>query len=171
MSKSIRSAAVAFTVCFAMAAGAQDTIQIGKDGNVKVHSGGNKVDVRGGNVKVESEGTRTTVKVERDGDDDKKDADDDSSSEIDITGAGRKETLACNGTTEVSISGSSNELTFTGVCKSVDVTGSSNKITLDAVERIDVTGTDNTVTWKKAAGGRKKPKVSSTGTDNKVSQR
>ncbi|WP_225410145.1 DUF3060 domain-containing protein [Stigmatella hybrida] len=170
MSKSIRSAAVAFTVCFAMAAGAQDTVQIGKDGNVKVNSVGSKVDIRGGNVKVESEGTRTTVETKQD-DDDKEDSNDDSNSEIDITGAGRKETLACNGTTEVSIGGSSNELTFTGACKRVDVTGSSNKVTLDAVEQIDVTGTGNTVTWKKAAGGRKKPKVSATGTDNRVSQR
>ncbi|HYH97659.1 DUF3060 domain-containing protein [Hyalangium sp.] len=168
MSKGIRSAVIALTVCFAMAAGAQGTVKVGKDGSVKINSGGSKVDVSGGNVKVESDGTTTQVEVEKD--DDEERSDDDSDSEINITDAGRKATLACDGNTEVSISGSANDLTFTGECKRVDVTGSSNKVTLDTVGRIDVTGTSNAVTWKKAAGGKKKPKVSSTGTANKISQ-
>jgi hypothetical protein len=38
------------------------------------------------------------------------------------------------------------------------------------VGAIAVTGSSNSVTWKKAAGGKKKPSVSSAGVGNKVSQ-
>ncbi|WP_224247705.1 DUF3060 domain-containing protein [Hyalangium gracile] len=162
MSKAIRSAVIGLTVCLAMTASAQSSVQVGKDGSVKVQSGGNKVDVKGGSVNVQAD------------DDDDDDTDSattsTSESEIDIADSGRKGTLSCTGNTEVSISGSSNDFTITGDCKSVEVTGSSNKVAVDGVGKIEVTGTSNSVTWKRAVGGAKKPKVDNTGTANKVSQ-
>lgn len=169
MLKSIRLAAVGFTVCFAMAAGAQGTVQIGKDGSVKVNSGGNQVNVGGGKVKVQTQGSSTTVETETD-DADEAGTDAVSGENVDITGSARRETIACSGNTVVSISGSANALTLTGECKSVSVTGSSNKVTMDGVGEISVTGTGNNVTWKRALGDAKKPKVSATGVGNKVSK-
>ncbi|WP_224372890.1 DUF3060 domain-containing protein [Hyalangium versicolor] len=168
MSKRILSVVVGLTVCFSMAAGAQSSVQVGKDGSVKVQSGGSKVDVGGGRVNVQTDDDESSTPAsERAADEATQDS---SGSEVEITGSGRKETLSCSGTTEVSISGSSNELTITGDCKSVEVTGSTNKVTLEGVGRIDVTGSSNTVTWKRAVGKAKKPKVSATGIGNKVSK-
>jgi len=169
MSKGIRSAVVAFTICFAMAASAQGTVKVGKDGSVKVNSGGTQVDVGGGKVNVQTPGTDTQVEAEGQ-DTDEADTDSASGSDVDITGSARKETIACAGTTEVSINGSANDITLTGECKSVTVTGSTNKVKAETVGEITVTGSSNRVTWKKAAGGKKKPSVNSTGTGNKVSQ-
>jgi hypothetical protein len=68
------------------------------------------------------------------------------------------------------ISGATNGLTFTGDCKGVSVSGSMNKVMLDGVGKLAVTGTGNNVTWKRALGDAKKPKVAVTGLDNKVSK-
>jgi hypothetical protein len=168
MRKGLRSAIVTFTACFAMAAGAQSTVTVGKDGSVKVHSGDTKVDVGDGKVNVQTQGASTEVSA--DGDEASSANTAASDSGIVITGSSRKETIACNGNTRVSISGSENELTFTGECKKVAVTGSMNKVSLDTVDKISVTGSSNTVTWKQASSGNKKPKVAVLGQDNKVSQ-
>jgi hypothetical protein len=171
MLKSIRLAAVGFTLCFAMTAGAQGTVQIGKDGSVKVNSGGNQVDVRGGKVNVQSQASSTNVEAETDADDaDEADTEAASGSSLDIVGSARKETLTCTGNSVVSISGSANDITVTGECKTVSVAGSANKVTLDGVGEINVSGSSNKVTWKRAAGDAKKPKVNAVGVGNKVAK-
>jgi hypothetical protein len=181
MLKNIRLAAVGFTLCFAMAAGAQGTVQIGSDGSVKVNSGGSQVKVGGGKVKVQTQDSSTTVETDE-AEDDADEADtkttsassssstSKSSSNVSITGSGRKETIACSENTMVSISGATNELTFTGNCKGVSVSGSMNKVTLDGVGKLSVSGTGNNITWKRALGDAKKPKVAVTGFNNKVSK-
>lgn len=169
MLKGIRLAVIGFAVCFAMTAGAQGTVKIGKDG-VKVNSGGSQVDISGGKVNVQTRGSSTNVEVEDEEDEEEAGTEATSGSNIDITGAARKETIACSGDTMVSISGSANKITVTGECKIVSVAGSGNKVALDGVGVINVSGTSNKVTWKRAAGGAKKPKVNATGVNNKVAK-
>jgi hypothetical protein len=118
MSQAIRSSLAVFTLCFALAAGAEQA----------------------------------------------------SGSQVEIIGTARQQTVACTGATEVSIKGASNDITLTGDCKSVSVRGSANKVSIDTVGRIEVKGTANNVSWKKASGSQKKPKVNSAGVDNKVFQ-
>jgi hypothetical protein len=169
MLKSIRLAAVGLTICFAMAAGAQGTVKIGKDGSVKVNSGGKNVDLGGGKVNVQKQGSSTTVEVnEKDGDEAGTGAT--SGSNIDIIGSARKETFTCAGNTVVSISGSANDITLTGDCKSVSVAGSANKVAMEGVGEINVSGTSNNVTWKRAVGDAKKPKVNAAGIGNNVAK-
>jgi hypothetical protein len=45
-----------------------------------------------------------------------------------------------------------------------------NKVMLDGVGKLAVTGTGNDVTWKRALGDAKKPRVAVTGLNNKVSK-
>ena len=49
------------------------------------------------------------------------------------------------------------------------MSGATNKVKAEGVATITVSGSDNEVTWKRAVGG-KKPKVSRTGVNNKVTQ-
>jgi hypothetical protein len=88
---------------------------------------------------------------------------------IEVTGTDETSTHKCSPGTEVEITGASNTVTLTGECKSVTVNGSSNKVKVEAVGAITVTGSDNAVTWKRGHG-KSKPKVSRTGVSNKVSQ-
>lgn len=93
-----------------------------------------------------------------------------SGSQVELIGTARQQTVACSGDTEVSIKGASNDITLTGECKSVSVRGSANTVRIDTVGRLEVKGSANNVSWKKASGGAKKPKVDSAGVGNKVFQ-
>jgi hypothetical protein len=92
----------------------------------------------------------------------------------------------CSKDPEVSINGSSSTFTLTGACTKVAITGSMNKTTIESAEKvavsgsmnevsvgaankIAVTGSSNQVRWKKGIKSAK-PKVSSVGTGNKISQ-
>lgn len=88
---------------------------------------------------------------------------------LEISGMGGNETHRCTPKTEVEINGSDNQVTLTGDCKSINVSGANNKVKAEGVATIDVSGSGNEVTWKRAVGG-KKPKVSRTGVNNKVTQ-
>jgi hypothetical protein len=171
MLKSIRLAAVGFAVCFAMTAGAQGTVKVGKDG-VKVNSGGNQVDIGGGKVNVQAKGSNTQVEEEEEDEveDDAAGTTSTSGSDISIMGSARKGTFTCAGNTVVAISGSANDITLTGECKSVSVAGSANKVSMDGVGELNVSGSSNNVTWKRASGDAKKPKVNTVGVGNKVSK-
>ncbi|MFP2924686.1 DUF3060 domain-containing protein [Pyxidicoccus sp. 3LG] len=157
-------------------AGAQDdeaaSVQVGKDGRVKVKSGGKTVETHGGTTRVQtSDGTRVHVggggvHVEADDDDETSDGD----TSLSVVDSGRTATLDCGQGGEVSISGSSNKISLTGECKSVSVSGSDNKVQMETVGRIDVSGTDNAITWKKGLAQGKKPKISNSGVDNRVTQ-
>lgn len=92
----------------------------------------------------------------------------------------------CGKDPEVSVSGSSNQITITGACTEVDISGASNQVTIEstskasitgssnevhitAADKISITGTNNQITWKKGLKS-KKPKVSRTGINNRVKQ-
>lgn len=88
-------------------------------------------------------------------------------SPIHVVGIGQGNTIACEGR-DVIVEGTDHDLTFTGDCASLKLTGTGSKIAIDlrpgAV--VLVTGTDQTVKWRSA----KPPKVSMTGIDNHVSK-
>lgn len=85
----------------------------------------------------------------------------------------------------VTIVGNSAQITLTGACDRVTisgnkanvkgsvgtalVSGNDNTLELDAVDEITVSGNKNTVSFKKGLKA-KLPKVANTGTDNKLSQ-
>ncbi|RKG91553.1 DUF3060 domain-containing protein [Corallococcus sp. CA049B] len=91
------------------------------------------------------------------------------SGNIDITGNDETATHACAPGSTVEITGNANTVTLTGECKSVTVNGTDNKVKVEATGAISVTGNSNSVTWKRGLG-KSKPKISRTGTDNKVTQ-
>jgi len=88
---------------------------------------------------------------------------------IEIADSDSTSTHACTPGTVVEVTGASNTVTLTGECKSITVSGASNKLKAEAVGAITVTGSDNAVTWKRGLG-KSKPKVSRTGVNNKVTQ-
>jgi hypothetical protein len=136
------------------------SVKVGKDGSVQVRTGNTSVNTQadgaeelgGADVEAEDEG-----------------AGDAAGATQELSGSGMQETLRCSPKTEVNISGSDNDITLTGECKRVSVNGSTNKVTVEAVATIDVTGSENQITWKRAVGA-KKPKVNRTGHNNKVTQ-
>ena len=91
------------------------------------------------------------------------------SANIDVTGSNETATHECTPGSTVEITGMSNNVTLTGECKSVTVSGSSNTVKVEATSAISVTGMSNTVTWKRGHG-KSKPKISRTGTNNKITQ-
>lgn len=84
--------------------------------------------------------------------------------EITITGNKSVQNRACTGQ-DVQVQGDDNQATFTGTCKGLSVIGSRNKITLENVATIEVTGSDNTVSWRGT-----KPQVTNIGKGNTVEQ-
>ena len=139
------------------------SVKVGKDGSVQVRAGNTSVNTQaagaeelgGADVEVEDEGA---------GDGEKQ-----AGAALEISGSESQESHRCSPATEVNISGSDNDITLTGECKRVSVNGSTNKVKVEAVAAIDVTGSDNQIIWKRAVGA-KKPKVNRTGHNNKVTQ-
>src|SRR5688572_20683657 len=66
-----------------------------------------------------------------------------------LTMSGERRTVACNGDT-LQITGQKNTVTVTGECRKVDVSGSNNTVAIESVMAIEVTGTNNKVTWQRA---------------------
>lgn len=69
---------------------------------------------------------------------------------------------------KISINGSDLKATIEAV-KAISINGSTNTIDIVAVDKLSVLGSTNTVTYKKAVTA-KQPKVSSLGSDNKISK-
>jgi hypothetical protein len=77
------------------------------------------------------------------------------------TMSGERRTLTCDGDT-LRITGQKNTVTVTGECRKVDVSGSNNTVSIESVASIEVTGTNNRITWQRALNGDH-PRVSTTG--------
>ncbi|HYO71362.1 MAG TPA: DUF3060 domain-containing protein [Archangium sp.] len=139
------------------------SVKVGKDGSVQVRTGNTSVNTQAegaeelGGADVEAEDKPGATGEKQAG------------AVLEISGSDGQETHRCSPKTEVNISGSDNDITLTGECKHVSVNGSTNKVKVEAVATIDVTGSENQITWKRAVGA-KKPKVNRTGHDNKVTQ-
>jgi hypothetical protein len=78
-----------------------------------------------------------------------------------LTMSGEQRTVACEGET-LRIVGQKNTVTVTGQCRKVDVSGSNNTVSIESVASIEVTGTNNKITWQRALNGVN-PRVSATG--------
>jgi hypothetical protein len=81
--------------------------------------------------------------------------------------AGNKANVTLTGTCD-SVNVSGNEATVKGSALHVMVSGNDNTLALDASDHIMVSGNKNTITYKKPAKA-KKTAVMNSGTDNKVS--
>ncbi|WPB77827.1 DUF3060 domain-containing protein [Archangium violaceum] len=136
------------------------SVKVGKDGSVQVRGGNTTVNTQGaeelGGADVEVGDEGASVKQQ-------------AGAALEIVGSESQESHRCSPKTEVNISGSDNEITLTGECKRVSVSGSTNMVKVEAAAAIEVMGSDNQVTWKREVGG-KKPKVTRTGSNNKVTQ-
>jgi hypothetical protein len=85
-----------------------------------------------------------------------------------IVAANTTQTYDCGGG-PVTVQGFANTLHLVGECPALTVTGYGNKITVDRVDAITVTGRNNTLLW--GAGISGDPKIANTGLDNTVRQR
>ena len=75
----------------------------------------------------------------------------------------------CNGK-EVEVGGTANIVNLTGECKKVTVAGVSNKVNVEKVGEINVSGISNKVTYGEGMNG-KKPKISKSGTSTSVDKK
>ena len=85
---------------------------------------------------------------------------------VQVNSAGQNVTIACADQT-ASIGGRNNTVTLTGSCPTVEIAGSTNVVTLEAVDRIEISGTGNVVTWQRAIQ-RSEPSITTTGAGNTV---
>lgn len=164
----MRLALVAAVLCLTLNARADDddvSVQIGPTGvrvktkktEVRTDSGSVEVDGARGRVKAANVVVDTAGGTTSDGD------------ALEIDGAGRSHDGDCGGR-DVRISGTGNKVKLTGECGHVTVEGTRNTVAVDTVAAISVSGVSNAVTWKRAAGGEKKPRVSTDGLKNVVAQ-
>ncbi|GEN05862.1 Protein of unknown function [Myxococcus fulvus] len=161
-----------------MSASAQDddeaaSVKVGKDGNVRVKAPGATIEARDGSARVRGGG----VDIQADGasardrdDDDAAETSSQSEGSLELVDSDRTVKHDCGEGGKVEIVGSSNQVILTGTCEYIEVTGSENKVSAHTVRRIETTGSDNNVVWKHGPQKGKKPRISNTGTNNRISQ-
>jgi hypothetical protein len=74
----------------------------------------------------------------------------------------------CNGSDWVAIRGKGNSVTISGACTLLEVVGSGNKITVETVGTIKVTGDNNDVRYAHAPEGKTKPVIKNKGKANTI---
>lgn len=74
----------------------------------------------------------------------------------------------CGGDDWVAINGSGNTVTVSGECALLEVNGSDNRIAIEAVATIRVSGNNNDVRYARAVKGKKKPVIKVKGAANSV---
>jgi hypothetical protein len=83
---------------------------------------------------------------------------------LSAAGINENQTIACNDSI-VNVSGISNTVVITGHCKSLDVSGVQNKVTVDAVDTIEASGFNNQITYHTGS-----PSIDKSGDGNVVQQ-
>lgn len=81
---------------------------------------------------------------------------------LSVAGINENRTITCNDNI-VDVSGVSNTVVITGHCTSLTVSGVQNAVTVDAVDAVDASGFDNTITYHSG-----NPKISNAGGANVV---
>ncbi|MCK8503248.1 DUF3060 domain-containing protein [Myxococcus fulvus] len=159
-----------------MSASAQDedeaaSVKVGKDGNVRVKAPGATIEARDGSARVRGGGVDIQAHgaAARD-DDDAAQTSSQSEGSLELVDSERTVKHDCGEGGKVEIVGSSNQVILTGTCEYIEVTGSENKVIAHTVRRIETTGSDNSVVWKQGPQKGKKPRISNTGTNNRISQ-
>jgi hypothetical protein len=74
----------------------------------------------------------------------------------------------CGGGDWVAISGKRNSLTIRGECSVVEITGSGNKISLESVGSINISGNNNDIRYARAPEGKTKPVIKNKGKANTI---
>lgn len=74
----------------------------------------------------------------------------------------------CKGDDWIVLEGKDNALTITGECGVLQVNGSNNRITIEAVATIKITGNNNDVRYERSAKGKTKPAFKIKGSANSV---
>jgi hypothetical protein len=88
------------------------------------------------------------------------------SAAIEIVGNGLQQTVAC-GDQNIALGGAGNTIVLTGSCPRLDVSGTGNVVSVEAVGRIEITGTSNSVGWVRSLAGNQ-PGQNLTGLGNRV---
>ena len=88
-----------------------------------------------------------------------------------LTGTGENAVHPCKGReVEIDAEATANTYTLTGECKKITVEGVSNKIFVEKVGEVVVSGISNKITYGEGIGG-KKPKITKSGTHTDVFQK
>ena len=74
----------------------------------------------------------------------------------------------CGGGDWVAISGKGNSITITGECQLLEINGSGNKISVESVASIKMSGNNNDIRYVRAPEGKKKPVVKNKGAANTI---
>ncbi|MBJ6107473.1 DUF3060 domain-containing protein [Hymenobacter sp. BT523] len=102
------------------------------------------------------------MRIERNGDASAVVTSDDT--ELTIIGNKSVQTRDCSGQ-DVQLQGDDNQATLTGTCQGLALVGNRNRVTLENVATIEVTGNDNTVHWRGT-----KPEITTIGKGNTVAK-
>ena len=86
-----------------------------------------------------------------------------------VNDAGASLSLDCGDGGQVVVNGAANRIAITGGCAKVVINGSTNQVAIDAADKIAITGSRNTVTYKKG-WTKKNPKVTRLGTGNTIAK-
>jgi hypothetical protein len=74
----------------------------------------------------------------------------------------------CDGGDWVAVRGKGNSLTIRGECTLLEIVGSGNKITVESVGSIKITGDNNDVRYTRAPEGKAKPVIKNKGKANTI---
>lgn len=140
------------------------TVNVGPDGAVQVQKGDTTVQVDPSGVTTTTSddatvttGARAATATSQDG-------------VWEVAGQGRADTHACAANEDVKVSGQGHDITLSGPCRRVAVSGQGNTVTADEVASIAISGVSNTVHWKTAPKGKKKPAIKLSGLKNSAPQ-
>jgi len=74
----------------------------------------------------------------------------------------------CGGDDWIAINGSGNTVSVTGECAMLEITGSDNRIAIEAAATIRISGDNNDVRYARGAKGKKRPVIKKKGAANTV---
>ncbi|MBI2565705.1 MAG: DUF3060 domain-containing protein [Candidatus Schekmanbacteria bacterium] len=133
-------------------------VQVSEDGSVNLSAGGNQVKVDAGSVELsgDSEAPATSTGA---------------GATLAIDGTGKKIVHTCDAThaRAIELSGSGQALELKGECERLEVSGTNNTVTAEALGAIEVSGVANKVAYKKGLA-EKLPKIEQSGLNNSVTQ-
>lgn len=74
----------------------------------------------------------------------------------------------CSGDDWIALDGNGNQLSISGECAVIEIRGSDNRVTVEAVGTIRITGDNNDVRYARTTGGKQKPTIKKKGASNTV---
>jgi hypothetical protein len=74
----------------------------------------------------------------------------------------------CDGDDRVVLSGKGNSLRISGECEALEILGSNNRITIESVGAIKISGNNNDVAYERSTNGKRKPALKLKGAANSV---